>query len=357
MYLNKAWWAPAVHVTEEREYEWPYINKELGIRLFYGGPQETVQLERIRTVGSAIVFIDSSIKNLDFLDNFPKRSADIFFVSDETYSAAKTVKLLFKRSTRCLYRDYPIHSLRNFWRWPVTNVRALTRAIRISINPLGQARALLAGLLIALKQVIILIAVKLTRKPIKSLPLGYTGGFAREYDRDFQLEKFDSVIDHSLANSRKLENTKKRDSVFFTGQKGKYERQLMLLEAKKMGLDIGPIHLTFGGPTESCLREKAIYENFVGLRDNTYSLVPPGNYSPESFRLMESLVLMSFPLMPKYVISNPLYSSPIDNTWEEYKSDFHADEMPKIYNSHVIISLLRKIKDEILDIKRELGLP
>ena len=178
-------------------------------------------------------------------------------------------------------------------------------------SPLGQARALLAGLLISLKQVIILIAAKLTRKPVKSLPLGYTGGFAREYDRDFQLEEFDSIIDYSLANSQILENIKK-DLVFFTGQKGKYERQLMLLEAKKMGLDIGPIHLTFGGPTESCLREKAIYENFVGLRDNTYSLVPPGNYSPESFRFMESLVLMTFPLMPKYVISNPLYSSPID---------------------------------------------
>ena len=42
------WWIPAEDGGKEREYKWDYLNREYGIKLFYGKNQKKVQLEKAR---------------------------------------------------------------------------------------------------------------------------------------------------------------------------------------------------------------------------------------------------------------------------------------------------------------------
>ena len=55
----RAWWIPAEDHLDEREYKWPYLNREYGIRLFYGGNQKKNQLQKINNHGRALLVLDN----------------------------------------------------------------------------------------------------------------------------------------------------------------------------------------------------------------------------------------------------------------------------------------------------------
>jgi len=355
MFADRAWWIPAENEGKEKEYVWPFINKEFGLRLFYGGNQKEIQLRRISVHGSALIFIDSSIKNLGFLDDFPSRSVNIFYVSDETYSSIKVSKVLMNRATRNIYRDYPIHPPRNIRTWPVTILHSAIRAIRVKLDPLKVLKAIFAGIVLAWKQLMIIAVSKFMLKEVKKIPLGYTGGFANEFIRFFKLEEEDSIIDFSIKNSKKIVAAK-TSTIFFTGQIGKCDRQLMLLEANRLGLNIGPIHDGFGGPPEPQLRERAIFTHFDGLRRSLFSLVPPGNYSPESFRMLESLLLIALPLAPRSALSNPFYLSKFGDTWRSFQSAAISGDIGKELDYERIVLTLIGLRQEIYIVANEVGL-
>lgn len=70
MKIVRAWWIPAEDSGPEREYLWPYVNREIGIHLHYGGDQASIQLGRIDDGEKALVFIDSSVKDTIFWISF-----------------------------------------------------------------------------------------------------------------------------------------------------------------------------------------------------------------------------------------------------------------------------------------------
>lgn len=313
----RAWWIPAEDDGEEREYEWEYLNREYGIELFYGRNQKKFQLERVAAGECALVVLDSSVDSLEFLDDFPNRSVIAFFVSDETYSAIKTCRLLMNSSIREVYRDYPIRGLRGLLFYPGLLISSFCTLRKYDMKFRLWLVAFGSGVAIVGKQIVMQCISSLIRKRIKHIPLGYTGSFAEKYSQYFSIRSEESLISHSIAEIRSDSNIRKSKETFFAGQRGKFDRQVFLKSAQSLNLNIGRINETYGGPVELNEKKRAQREYFLGLLHSRFSICPSGNYSVESFRFLESLLVQALPIVPKEVLSDPLYFANSENSWNQ----------------------------------------
>ena len=356
MHANRGWWIPAEDGGLEREYVWPYINSELGFKLFYGGDQREIQLQRIREHGCAVIFLDSSVKNLDFLDHFPPRSICVLQVSDETYSTITTIRLLRKDSVSTLYRDYPTRNLKFIVEWPRGFFLSLLKALRMKTSLKLFLRASVAGIVVTFRQLIIQIASKAVSKRIKHLPLGYTGMFSEEYRGKFKVNKNESLIDFALNHSSILNPLKSNSQVFFMGQRGNFDRQLMIEQAVKAQIHIEKINSRFGGVDEAGGQFRAASLFVDGLLRSEFSMCPPGNYSSESFRFLESLLLWSFPLQPPFVLSDPLFRNSFSINWNDYLKDHGLGSVDSFRREDGIRSALINLKVKLKQLATELGL-
>ena len=348
----KAWWIPAEDCGREREYLWPYVNREIGIRLYYSGDQSKIQLSRINDGEKAIVFIDSSVKSFDFLNQFPKSSVVVFFVSDETYSAWKTIRLLLKPSILKVFRDYPIGNFSKLTQYPTLLIQAIREEITVKLPTKFFLRALVSGLVILVKQVLMATFSILTGKNIDCLPLGYTRSFSERYVQNFNLGKDSSILKHSIVGSFNTIKSKKNPKTFFSGQIGGFDRQVMIHVAKLNGLSIGPLYSQFGGPLNLSLKKKAESEYFLGLLESKFSICPPGNYSAESFRYLESLILYSYPLLKTQVLSDPISTLHHAISFEHYVS--HINSLSEESTEGEIKKILVEIRAKLLQIRGEL---
>ena len=306
MQKNDAWWIPSEDGGHQRVYNWPYLNRELKIRLLFGGDQETIQLNRIKNGKKALIFIDSSVKNLNFMDSFPQKSVIVFFVSDETYSARITMRILLKSSTFKVFRDYPIGKFSRLTRYPMVLLVAINEKFKYRVPLSFFFRAFLGGLIIVLKQFAMVTISIMLKKPIDWIPLGYTYGFAREYSRYHNIEIDKSILSHSLEIVKGSTSQHKKHRAFFTGQIGGFDRQVVLNKAKDSGIEVGITYSQYGGPVDPVLRIEAELRYFSGLKENSFSITPPGNFSAETFRYLESLILNSYPLLKREVLSDPI---------------------------------------------------
>ena len=354
MKIVRAWWIPAEDSGPEREYLWPYVNRETGIRLYYGGDQASIQLSRVDDGEKAIVFIDSSVKSYKFLDQFPTRSVVVFFVSDETYSAWATIRLLLKPSTFKVFRDYPIGNFSKLTHYPTLLIQAIREEITVKLPTKVFLRAFVSGIGILVKQVLMAIFSIFTGKKLDWLPLGYTGSFSEIYAESFNLGKNVSILEHSIAVNFVSVKLKKKARTFFSGQIGGFDRQAMINLAKLNCLSVGPLFPQFGGPSNSSLKKKAESEYFLGLSGSKFSICPPGNYSAESFRYLESLILYSYPLLKTRVLSDPISTLNGAMSFEHYLS--HGDSIREDSMELEIRKKLLDIRDKLFRIRGELTL-
>jgi hypothetical protein len=352
MKVVRAWWIPAEDSGPEREYLWPYVNREIAIHLYYGGDQASIQLGRIDDGEKAIVFIDSSVKSYDFLDQFPTRSVVVFFVSDETYSAWATIRLLLNPSTFKVFRDYPIGNFSKLTHYPTLLIQAIREKITVKLPTEVFYRALFAGMAISVKQLLMTTFSILLRKKLDWLPLGYTRSFSEIYVESFNLGKDMSILEHSIAFNFNNVKLKKKTKTFFSGQIGGFDRQAMISIAKLNGLSVGPLYPQFGGPLNSSLKKKAENEYFRGLLESNFSICPPGNYSAESFRYLESLTLYSYPLLKTRVLSDPISILNNAMSFEYYLS--HGNSLRGELMELEIRKKLLDIRDKLLRIRGEL---
>jgi hypothetical protein len=312
----RAWWIPAEDNGDEREYKWPYLNREYGIRLFYGGNQKEYQFQKIKNGERALLVLDNSIRSLDFLKDFPPRSVIVMLVSDEIYSARLTCGLLCNSSIYSIYRDYPLRGFSGITKYPRTLTASFFSCIRFKLKISAFLKAFIAGLVMLLKQLTINLFAKILRKKVQHLPLGYTGSFATNFQIDKHLKDDDGFIDFSLKAISDGEFEIKSEETFFSGQRGNFDRQLFLETARHHGLGIRSIHRSFGGPENLEERVRAEKDYFEGLKVSRFSICPSGNYSAESFRYLESLLLQSLPLMPARILSDPLYRNSFSRSWK-----------------------------------------
>ena len=352
MKIVRAWWIPAEDSGPEREHVWPYVNREIGIHLYYGGNQASVQLSRIDDGEKAIVFIDSSVKSYDFLEQFPTRSVVVFYVSDETYSAWATIRLLLKPSTLKVFRDYPIGNFSKLTHYPTLLIQAIREKITVKLPTKVFYRALFSGMAISVKQLLMTTFSILARKKLDWLPLGYTGSFSEIYAESFNLGKNVSILEHSTVVNFNNVKLKKKTKTFFSGQIGGFDRQAIINKAKLSGLSVGPLYPQFGGPLNSTLKKRAESDYFLGLLESKFSICPPGNYSAESFRYLESLILYSYPLLKTRVLSDPISTLNGAMSFEHYLS--HGDSIREESIELEIRKKLLDIRDKLLRIRGEL---
>ena len=347
----RAWWIPAEDSGPEREYLWPYINRELGIRLFYGGDQRAIQLVRINNGQKAIIFVDSSVKSFDFLKDFPNRSVIVFFVSDETYGLTPNLRIILKESVESIYRDYPIRNLRGLRGYARVVVNSFLVCGRNGLTYKGLIIAFVAGLVMLCRQLIIKVSAKLVKREIKHLPLGYTGWYSERLEREFGIA---NTLDFFTWSENQVKSGIPKQSLsFFAGQKGKFDRQMLLNQAERQGLVPSRQFENFGGPTESHLRVEAQEFYFEGLKESRFALCPPGNYSGETFRYLESLLLHSLPIRASKVLSDPFFSlvssdRAISPNKVELERINEADRMAQIISQ--LENFRGKIGDVIADI-------
>jgi len=354
MKIVRAWWIPAEDSGPEREYLWPYVNREIGIHLYYGGDQASIQLSRIDDGEKALVFIDSSVKSYEFLDQFPTSSVVVFFVSDETYSAWATIRLLLKPSIFKVFRDYPIGNFSKLTHYPTLLIQAIREEITVKLPTKVFLRAFVSGIGILVKQVLMATFSIFTGKKLDWLPLGYTGSFSEIYAESFNLGKNVSILEHSIAVNFVSVKLKKKARTFFSGQIGGFDRQAMINLAKLNCLSVGPLFPQFGGPSNSSLKNKAESDYFLGLLESKFSICPPGNYSAESFRYLESLILYSYPLLKTRVLSDPISTLNGAMSFEHYLS--HGDSIREDSMELEIRKKLLDIRDKLFRIRGELTL-
>jgi hypothetical protein len=337
----RAWWIPAEDDGDEREYKWPYLNREYGIRLFYGGNQIDYQFQKIKNGERALLVLDNSIKSLDFLKDFPPRSVIVMLVSDEIYSTRLTCGLLCNGSIHSIYRDYPLRGFSGLMKYPRTLTASIFSCIRFKLKISSLLKAFIAGLAMLLKQLTITSFAKILRKQVRQLPLGYTGSFATNFQIDKHLEDDDSFIDFSLKGILNSKFEIKSEETYFSGQRGNFDRQLFLETSRHHGLGIRSIHVSFGGPEKLEEKFSAEKDYFEGLKMSRFSICPSGNYSAESFRFLESLLLQSLPLMPAGILSDPLYRNSFSRSW---KLSSHI-ELKNFPENKRIDFILRNLED------------
>lgn len=349
------WWIPAEDGGEGREYKWDYLNREYGIKLFYGKNQKKVQLERAGRGKTTLIVMDNSVTSLDFLSDFPKRSVTAFLVSDETYSAIKTCKLLMHPSIKIVFRDYPLRSIRGIFFYPRLFISSATMLLKYERDFSSWFSAFISGIAMMGKQVAMRSISKLSRKEIRHLPLGYTGTFASNYSNFFSVNAGESLVTHAIRGITSNEMLKKREETFFAGQRGKFDRRVFLNSARSLKLNVNHVHETYGGPAEVEDRRKAQINYFCGLLNSRFSICPSGNYSVESFRYLESLLMQALPIVPRSVLSDPLYSNFSVETWRYQDAEWFR-KFPEVLRTTLIKQKLEKLDIQIKTIIAELRL-
>lgn len=351
------WWTPAEEGKVEKEYFWPYLNRELEIQLLYGGDQKSRQIERIKSGKYGLVFVDSSIKTFDFLKSFPRNSLIVFFASDETYSLFQTFKILISKSVEIVIREYPARFNSNLISIPSNFLKLVALTRRQNLEVSGLIVSCIAGCVLATKQTLMRLFARILRKRLIDCPLGYTGKFAEAYDKFNNLDSSKSIILNSIDSTK---TPKKSQKLFFAGQRGSYERRIMIRQALTEGYGPFDIFENFGGPITTKGYELPGFEYVKGLADAEYSLCPPGNYSAESFRYMESLLLYAYPLRPKFVLSDPLFINNSKLSWPEFivNEESKRELFDPIYSARnelqQIFIKLRKVKNILAGYRREL---
>jgi hypothetical protein len=313
MINETGWWLPNSDQISRREFSREFLRREIGIRLFSGEAECVHQLNRVRNGQKALVFVDSSVTDLRSLHCFPERSIILFILSDETYNLKLNLRALVNKRVFAIVRDYPLGkfiAIRNLPRMFLGKlIRTACHPSLLKLIP----RAVASAFYMSLVQILFRYMSILNRKPVLEMPLGYDSGFCEQFVGFHELGMSESLLEYSAAPENYPNLLKKANNFYFSGQRGTLDRRLMLMEARRVGIEIQSIHDSYqvGRSVES----QNTY--FMGLRNSRFSLCPPGNYSHRTFRFCESLLLYSYPIVERFTLSDPLSEIYMRLKWDE----------------------------------------
>lgn len=312
MNTNSGWWLSSSDQDIRSEFTTEFLLREIRIRIFSGQEEIANQVTRIKKGGKALVFTDSSVTDLKGLDCFPDQSVILFILSDETYSLVFNLRALFNKKISIVVRNYPLGDFRTLTNYPFVICSKILRGLRFPKLWKLFPRALVSSMYMITVQSLLRVGFILWRKEYFHLPLGYDSGFAQLFAQYFKVEDSGSLIEFSLSKNNVKCFQEKQEDFFFIGQRGTFDRQLLLAEAEQLGIKLQKVHesYSFGRLSEY---QKIYFEGILSAR---FSLAPPGNYSAHTFRYCESLLVHSYPIGERWVLSDPLYSGHLSFTWK-----------------------------------------
>jgi hypothetical protein len=174
-----------------------------------------------------------------------------------------------------------------------------------------------AGIVMALRQILIKLLENVNRKTSISFLLGYTDIFCNSYISAID-NRFEEVIDDgaslfSISGSTldKIIQSKEFD-LCFVGQRGSIVREMAFDQSLRIKNSRIIIRDKFGGSlgfNDSTAHTGIEYLEL--LLKSRFNLCPPGNYSGYSFRIMESLICATYPIVNNYPLTDPFFTNPI----------------------------------------------
>lgn len=281
-----------------------FLRRELGLKAVHWTELDSQpSAER-----PALAFAYTYPSEIRELRRYPRRSIRLIVGADETYNPALTQEILRQPAVCEVLRCYPFH--RGALADRLAAIRAAYRQwVEVDrLDPKGALTAAAAGQVLALRST--QSRAKLHRAGIASvgLPLGYTDQFVKGLQgvatagiiptppaTGTLFDYFQSIRSDLVAS--------KTTSVAFVGQRGKFQRNAGLLVAKSLNIEVGPIRSTF---SEGHAPDSSVAVDYVlSLCRAKFALLPPGNYSGDTFRLYESILMACVPIAAFPTLSDP----------------------------------------------------
>lgn len=336
-----------------------FVSRELGwkfLELRY--LNELINSKRNDNSISHVLLIGNNYNELKVLDVLNESSVWVYLYADETYTPRLNRKLVMKKSVKGVIRAYPT-SNQNL----LKSLVLLSKSWLVSwqdVDAVQRIRLVLAtprGIVFILRKHFVSWLHVFSKKPSLSLLPGYTNLFARTYHEALKVVEipFKSFLDSHeiLMNSFKP----KKYFINFVGQEGKWWRQYAIWKACHF-FKSSEFFLTkrvgFGGTSNANgASSESAKEYLEVLRASRFTLCPPGNYSYGSFRILESLLAQSIPILSpifswdssfRIATESPLFDFKKSSWGEQFT---RAREITDIEGRELIRSLLDGVKAQI----------
>lgn len=305
-----------------------------------------------------VVLIGGNLEELEVLDRFPSKSVWIFLYADETFIPKLNKAVIEHQAVIGVIRSYPDASIPLFvsLRKCLRNFMAIIGKANIR-NLYGLLKELPYGLMLIIRKYWVSCLHSLHRKPSLHLFPGYTNLFCEGFKQTFGKEIGCSTSLIRFAVEERLARRKFR--VGFVGQSGSAWRQYCLFQAsEKYSSDEFAFRLnngfmgTFGSNGATIDSSRKYIEELFTFE---YSLCPPGNYSYGSFRLLESLICGSVPILAldcsydsTYAIPFEISRKTISNTWAQTFTEI--DQISEVERQEILKAALINCSTLIQDL-------
>ena len=305
-----------------------------------------------------VVLIGENLEELKVLDRFPTKSVWIFLYADETFIPKLNKVVIEHHAVIGVIRSYPVStfSLLKSLRKCLTNFIAIIGKANFS-NLYELLRELPYGLMLIIRKHWVSRLHSLHRKPSLHLFPGYTNLFVEGMKQTFGEKIGCSTSLVRFAVEERLVRRKFR--VGFVGQSGSAWRQYCLSQAsERFSSDEYAFRLnngfmgTLGSNGATLNSSKKYVEELFRFE---YSLCPPGNYSYGSFRLLESLICGSVPVLAlgcsydsNYVIPFEISRKTISNSWAQ--TFIEIDQISELERQGIVKAALINCSTHIQDL-------
>lgn len=277
------------------------------------------EMRRLIEVGiRPIVQIGQNSEEIVALEGFPKNSLIIHLYADETYRINTSFKLIKLPATYKILGSYPIPKLTIlglFFSFASMFLDILNSRRRLNVKNLAIFWA--AGIVMTSRQVQLKFLEKCFRKDSVPILLGYTDIFCESYvgliKSKFHesLDTYESLFLIEKTTLAKIIKDKEFD-LCFVGQRGNIEREMAVAQSLRIKNSQIIVRDKFGGSLGFNDSTSDTGNQYLKVMlSSRYSLCPPGNYSGFSFRLMESLICGTYPIMKNYPLTDPFFINPI----------------------------------------------
>ena len=289
-----------------------------------------IEIQKLIDVGiRPIVQIGQNSEEIVELQRFPKNSLIVHLYADETYQISNNIKLIRLPAAYKILRPYPISKLQimSILHSHISSfLDVFNSEKQLSITRLIRYWA--AGIVMASRQILIKFLENVNGKPSISILLGYTDIFCKSYistiDKSFEevIDDVTSLFSISGSTLDKIVKSKEFD-LCFVGQRGNIVREMAVNQSLKIANSRIIIRDKFGGSlgfNDSTVNTGIEYLEI--MLKSRFNLCPPGNYSGYSFRIMESLICATYPIVNNYPLTDPFFTNPIQvfQTAKSFKS-------------------------------------
>ena len=328
-----------------------------------------IEIQKLIDVGiRPIVQIGQNSEEIVELQRFPKNSLIVHLYADETYQISNNIKLIRLPAAYKILRPYPISKLQimSILHSHISSfLDVFNSEKQLSITRLIRYWA--AGIVMASRQIQIKLLENVNRKTSISFLLGYTDIFCNSYitaiHNGFEedIDDVTSLFSISGSTLNKIVKSKEFD-LCFVGQRGNIVREMAVNQSLKIANSRIIIRDKFGGSlgfNDSTVNTGIEYLEI--MLKSRFNLCPPGNYSGYSFRIMESLICATYPIVNNYPLTDPFFTNPsqVIQTTKSFKSwktliASKVDENEADINENVKrgrLFLEKEVKNLLLELK------